>query len=187
MRAGRLGAWHLTPATDSVHEEVVRVQSCCPNREASQLKKVIVRYTVAVACVVTCNAATAQQSAFDVAERWGLPGTWALRCDRPPSPENTHITYERTDGAFVVRSDAGPLGGLGEVRAAALADDGGIELTIAFKKFATIQTNHIAKNADGQIRAIWNRDDKGNYTVKDGKMTGSGWPSLLLTRCKAGI
>jgi hypothetical protein len=151
------------------------------------LKKAVLRCAVSVACsVLAWAAAIAQPSASDIAERWGLQGTWALSCDRPPSPENAHITYELTDGAFISRNDSGTLKGLGEVTEATLAEDGGIELTLIFKKFAVLQTLHMVKNADGQIRAIWNRDDKGRYTVKDGKLTSSGRPSLALTHCKAG-
>ena len=149
--------------------------------------RTVVRIFVALGCFLSLSdIARAQQQAYEVAEQWGLRGTWALHCDRLPSPENGHVTYAWADGAFVYRRDSGTLQSLGEIISAALADDGGIELTINFKKFAAIHTSHIVKNAEGQVRVIWNRSDKGKYTVKDGKMTGSGWPSLALTYCKAG-
>ncbi len=145
-------------------------------------------FIAAVCLTALVKPALAQRLPLEIAEQWGLLGTWALRCDQPPSRSNTHFTYEpERGGKLIMRNDYGDGANSSEVTEAALTDDGGIEHNLIYKAFSQIRIVHIEKTADGKIRTISNRDDKGKYTMRDGKLVGSGWPSLALTRCKPGM
>jgi hypothetical protein len=144
-------------------------------------------FIAAVYFTAFVNPALAQRLPSEIAEQWGLLGTWAFRCNQPASRSNTHYTYEPEQGGkLIIRNDYGDGANSSEVTSAAPRDDGGIELTFIYKAFSQIGIVHIEKTAEGNIRAISNRDDQGRYTIRDGKLVGSGWPSLPLTRCKPG-
>ena len=123
-----------------------------------------------------------------VLTRWGLAGTWAVRCDLPPSASNSHLRYvvEPDGRAFHLR-DLGDQyeRDRSEILAASIAADGAIHVTINFESLKQVRVVEFAKVAGNpkQVRAISNRQVDGPYTVKDGRFTSNGRETPAQIRC----
>jgi hypothetical protein len=132
------------------------------------------------------DAALARQSPLEVAEQWGLRGSWALHCDQPASRSNPLYFYEQEGGILVIRVEYGDMVTSSDVINASIVGDGDLEMTYDYKTFSQVRTIRLARDQDGKMHAVSNRDDKGNYSIRDGKFTGNGSPSLAFTHCKTG-
>lgn len=128
----------------------------------------------------------AAQMAADAAGGWGLIGTWAPSCDQPPGDRNVHVRYvARDDGRLVMERDLGDptRNDTTEVLAAVVAKDGTIEVVIDLRAFAMVRTYALAKDGDKRVRALWNRQIGGDYTIRDGRFTSNGAEAPWQYRC----
>ena len=140
--------------------------------------------------VLGAMPASAQQEerAGPVLQRWGLVGTWAVRCDLPASGSNSHLHYvvEQDGRAFHLR-DLGDQyeRDRSEILRASIAGDGAIHVTINFESLKQVRIIEFAKVAGkpNQVRAISNRHADGPYSVKDGRFTSNGRETPVQTRC----
>jgi hypothetical protein len=67
---------------------------------------------------------------------------------------------------------------------AKITNDNSIELLIRFEGLSQTRQFVMMKGSDGRIRAKWNRNvDTGEYSIKDGKLVGSGAESVWQKRC----
>lgn len=123
------------------------------------------------------------QSPADAAAAWGLFGTWAVDCTRPASRQNGHLTFVRTNAGVVQLRDFGDLKDKHPVRAARVLPDGGLEIVMDLKGFSTVRTIVFAKESDGKKRAVSNRDEKGSYTIENGKFIANGADTPWQYRC----
>lgn len=142
-----------------------------------------------MALVATAPASAQQQEpAGAVLERWGLVGTWAVRCDLPPSDGNSHLRYvvEADGRAFHLRDLGDKFArDRSEILSASIAGDGAIHVTINFASLKQIRIIEFAKIAGNpnQLRAMANRQADGPYSVQDGRFKSNGRETPAQTRC----
>jgi hypothetical protein len=142
-----------------------------------------VGFSLALLASILSSAGTAaERIAADVAEQWGLVGSWAVDCQRSPGRENPHYSYVRQGATLMVRRDLGDSKDENKVTSAAITDDGGIELVTDFKSISKVITSRYARDNANQFRAMSNKDEKNFYGALDGKLR-SGAPTPIMSRC----
>ncbi|QQS11335.1 MAG: hypothetical protein IPK81_17360 [Rhodospirillales bacterium] len=128
----------------------------------------------------------AAQMAAEAAIKWGLIGTWAPSCERPPGDRNVYVRYvARDDGRVVMERDLGApaRNDTTEVLAAVIGKDGNIEVVIDLRAFAMVRVYALAKDGDKRLRALWNRQIGGDHTIRDGRFTANGAEVPWQYRC----
>lgn len=142
------------------------------------------RHACLIAVLLLVPQTAVGQSPGDVAQKWGLVGTWAEFCDRPPARGNDYATYIRRGGELFLDRDFGDIRDTNRVAAASILPDGMISLSIVFGKLNQTRINVFAIGPDGRRRTMFNSDTHGKFSVKDGILLGSGKPTSWLTRCR---
>jgi hypothetical protein len=123
-------------------------------------------------------------TAAQAARKWGLIGSWAADCSIPLDNAHPLLSYEVTaDDRMMLRRDFGTRKDEQEVSSAEIAGDGLLILRILFPAFKQIRENGIVMLPDGSIRAIFNRNDKGEYSIRNGRFVANGNPTLALHKC----
>jgi hypothetical protein len=136
---------------------------------------------VAGAGLFLTDAAPAQ-SVADHASAWGLLGTWAVDCGRPPSRSNAHLSYIREGQAVVHRRDFGDTMDEHAVIATRLLPDTSLEIVIDLSSLSQVRTVVFKRVGERSMRAMANRDAAGNYSIKEGRLP-DGRPSAVQFRC----
>jgi hypothetical protein len=144
---------------------------------------ILLRFTAIVAVLALPDGARAADVAETV-RQWGLLGTWALDCGRPPARANTYETFVRRGGNVFLDRNGGDYKDSSRISSAAISPKGLLELRIEFTSLSQTRVNVLAKGTDGRKRIITNHDTKGSYTVKDGKFLSNDAQAPWLTRCK---
>jgi hypothetical protein len=116
---------------------------------------------------------------------WGLPGSWAVDCSlRPDRDKGAVLTYEvRPDGRVMYRRNFGDVTDENEVVAAATDADGLFNIMVFFPSQHQTREFGLTLQEDGSLRAIYNRGERGDFTIKDGKFVKTGAPTSALHRC----
>lgn len=106
----------------------------------------------------------------------GLLGTWSLDCSRKPDHDKGALfSYElKPDGRVIYSRNFGDRKDENEVVAAAVNEDGVIELVVFFPGLHQAREFGVVVQDDGSLRAHYNRDQKGHYTIRDGKFVRTG-------------
>ena len=128
-------------------------------------------------------------SAETVAEttrKWGLIGPWSLDCSLPPDRnKGTVLAYEIAPGDRVVhRRNFGDTKDESEVVSAEVSEDGMLNLRVFFPSLKQTREYGLIKQSDGTIRAMYNRNQKDEYSIKDGKFTANGNPTPSQHKCR---
>lgn len=126
------------------------------------------------------------QSPAQVATTWGLTGTWAADCSKPPSREGVHLSYVVRDGRLFYEQNYGEGRSSNEVASARLRADGNIEIVMMFTSMSPPQTrlNVNTKRADGRFRTLESKDvNSGEYSIRDGLFMHNKQPSRWLMHC----
>ena len=133
---------------------------------------------------LTFNASA--ESAAQAAREWGLIGSWALDCSVPPGQgQGTLLVYEvKPDGRLVHKRDFGDAKDENKVLSAVVSDNGILHLRVSFSMLKVTREFGVMKQTDGTIRAMYNRNAKEEYTIKDGNFTANGNPSPSQHKCK---
>jgi hypothetical protein len=131
-------------------------------------------------------SAASVQSVADTLTKWGLSGTWALDCSKPPSSGNVYATYVgRTDGtAFVSRNfgAANRNNGSVELESASVEPDGMIVLRSTFS--GKLREWGFVKLPKGRVRMIFSREVGGDYAIRDGKVLSVGSETPWIAQCR---
>jgi hypothetical protein len=119
------------------------------------------------------------------ATAWGLIGRWSLDCSLPPDRNRgTVLAYEIVPGNRLVhRRYFGDATEENEVLGAEASADGMLNLRVFFPSLKQTREYGLMKQPDGSIRAMYNRDRKGEYTIRDGVLTASGDPTPAQHKC----
>lgn len=135
-----------------------------------------------LALALDASAETAAQAA----RKWGLIGSWALDCSLPPNNgKGALLAYEvQPGGRLVHRRNFGDVKDENAVLGAVVSDNGMLHLRVSFPSLKQTREYGMMKQPDGTIRAMYNRNAKDEYTIKDGKFTANGNPSPSQHRCK---
>jgi len=95
------------------------------------------------------------------------------------------LTYEvRPDGRVMYRRNFGDIIDENEVVAAATDADGLLNIMVFFPSLHQTREFGLALQEDGSLRAIYNRGERGDYTIRDGRFVKTGAPTPVQHRCK---
>jgi hypothetical protein len=67
---------------------------------------------------------------------------------------------------------------------AEVSADGMLNIRVFFPGLKQTREYGLIRQTDGTMRAIYNRDQKDEYTIKDGKFTANGSPTPAQHRCR---
>ena len=131
---------------------------------------------------INASAETVAQTA----RNWGLIGSWARDCSlKPGKNQAAMLAYEIVrDGRVVHRRDFGDTTDENEVVAADVSGDDMLNLRVFFPSLKQTREYGLMMQPDGTMRAIYNRNQKNEYSIKDGNFTASGSPTPPQHRCK---
>jgi hypothetical protein len=134
--------------------------------------------------VLTLHAPAA--TVADTARKWGLIGPWSPDCSLPPDRnEGMVLAYEIARGDRVVhRRKFGAASDESEVIKAEVSGDGMLNLRVFFPRLKQTRAYGFVMQPDGTMRAIYNRNQKDEYTIRDGKFTANGHPTPALHKCR---
>jgi hypothetical protein len=118
--------------------------------------------------------------------KWGLIGAWSADCSLPPDRgKGAVLDYQvERDGRVVMRRKFGDGADESEVVSAEVSGDGMLNLRTYFPSLKQTREGGIAMQPDGSVRAIYNRNQKDEYTIKDGQFTANGALAAPMHRCK---
>ena len=138
----------------------------------------------AVLWIAFAPMASAESLAATV-EQWGLLGSWAVDCAiRPDRDKGALLTYEISkDGRVVYRRNFGEARDESEVVSATVDAEGLLNLMVFFPSLHQTREFGLLLSQDGSLRAIYNRSDRGEYTIRDGKYVKTGAPTPQQQRC----
>jgi hypothetical protein len=140
--------------------------------------------TAAVLWIAMMSLAQAEPLAATV-EQWGLLGSWAVDCSaRPDRDRGALLTYEiRKDGRVMYLRNVGGARDENEVVSATVNAEGLLNLMVFFPSLHQTREFGLLMSKDGSLRAIYNRSERGEYTIKDGKYVKTGTPTPPQQRC----
>jgi hypothetical protein len=132
------------------------------------------------------SSAFADDPIAEVVRQFGLLGPWSIDCSLPPDHANgTVLTYEiGPDGSVVFRRDFGDAGDENQVLAAQVSADGLLNLEVYFPAIRQKRDYGLMMLEDGTLRAIYNRSEKGEYSIKDGKFLATKKPTPAQHKCE---
>src|SRR5262245_4656538 len=118
-------------------------------------------------------------------DKWGLLGSWAIDCSlRPDRDKGAVLTYEvKPDGRVMYRRNFGDAKDENEVVAASADEDGLLDIMVFFPSLHQTREFGLLLQTDGSLRAIYNRGQRGDYTIRDGKFVRTGEPTPAQHRC----
>ena len=122
----------------------------------------------------------------ETVRKWGLLGPWSLDCSLPPDRDKgTVLAYETTsDNGVVHRRNFGDTTDENPVVSATVSSDGMLNLRVSFPALKQTREYGLMLQPDGTMRAIYNRNEKRQYTIKNGKFTTGGKPTPQFHKCK---
>jgi hypothetical protein len=143
-----------------------------------------VRLLLAAQLMLFVTPASADDAA-GVARDWGLIGTWAIDCTKPPKKgQGNTISYEVTSsGGLIYRRDF-DVSDNNEVTEARIEPDHTLILSIVMPQFNQTRENGIAMQSDGSIHSIFSRGEDGSYTIRDGRFVANRKPTPALQKCR---
>ncbi|MCK1361953.1 hypothetical protein [Bradyrhizobium sp. 199] len=141
-----------------------------------------------IAAVMLWAAITPAAGAATLAakvEQWGLLGSWAVDCAvRPDRDKGALLTYEvRKDGRVMYRRNFGEVSDENEVVSATVNAEGLLNVMVYFPSLHQAREFGLLLAKDGSLRAIYNRSERGEYTIRDGKYVATGAPTPVQQRC----
>jgi hypothetical protein len=144
------------------------------------------RYVAVCALIgLVCAGEAHANPTQDAATRFGLPGTWALNCAAPPSPDDEYAHWSLAAGGKLGEFyDDGPTLAHNRYRwdKAALVGSNMIVLDGVFFGNGLGQHVQIIKQG-GRIRVLNSTDSSGRRLVVDGAFPGGGGGPSWFERC----
>ena len=144
------------------------------------------RLTLAFVLSAMLAAQASAETIAETASKWGLIGPWSLDCSLPPDRDKgTVLAYETTsDNGVVHRRNFGDTTDENPVVSATISPDGMLNLRVSFPALKQTREYGLMLQPDGTLRAMYNRNEKRQYTIKDGKFTIGGKPTPSFHKCK---
>ena len=147
------------------------------------------RLALAVLFSLTLTLEVSAETVAQTARKWGLIGAWSLDCSLPPDRnKGTVLAYViASDGRVLHRRNFGESTDQSEVIAAEVSKGGMLNLRVFFSSLNQTREYGLVMQSDGTIRAMYNRNQKGEYTIRDGKFTANGNPTPPQHKCSANV
>jgi hypothetical protein len=135
---------------------------------------------------LTLTLDASAETVAQTARQWGLIGPWSLDCSlKPDRNKGTVLAYEiAPDDRVVHRRNFGDTTDESEVITAEVSTDGMLNLRVFFPKLKQTREFGLIMQPDGTMRAMYNRNQKDEYSIRDGKFTANGNPTPSQHRCK---
>ncbi|MGY4435308.1 hypothetical protein ACVWWO_007785 [Bradyrhizobium sp. F1.13.1] len=143
------------------------------------------RWIAAAVLWVAFTPAAGAESLATTVEQWGLLGSWAVDCAaRPDRDKGALLIYEiRKDGRVMYRRNFGKAKDENEVVSAMVNADGLLNVMVYFPLLQQTREFGLLLSKQGSLRAIYNRSERGEYTIRDGKYVATGAPTPPQQRC----
>ncbi|MET4326224.1 hypothetical protein ABIB80_002048 [Bradyrhizobium sp. i1.15.2] len=143
------------------------------------------RWIAAAVLWVAFTPAAGAESLATTVEQWGLLGSWAVDCAaRPDRDKGALLIYEiRKDGRVMYRRNFGEAKDENEVVSAMISADGLLNVMVYFPLLQQTREFGLLLSKQGSLRAIYNRSQRGEYTIRDGKYVATGAPTPAQQRC----
>lgn len=143
------------------------------------------RLALAVPFLLTLTLNASAETVAETARAWGLIEAWSLDCSvAPDRGEGAVLAYEIASGDRVVhRRNFGATTDESEVVTAKVSGDGMLNLRVFFPKLKQTREYGFAMQPDGTMRAMYNRNQKGQYTISNGNFTANGNPTPSQHKC----
>jgi len=144
------------------------------------------RLALAILFFLTLALDASAETVAETARKWGLIGSWSQDCSLSPDRDRgAALAYEIAPGGHVVhRRDFGDTTDESEVVSAEVSEDGMLNLRVFFPSLKQTREYGLIKQSDGTIRAMYNRNQKDEYSIKDGKFTANGNPTPSQHKCR---
>jgi hypothetical protein len=144
------------------------------------------RLTLAILFSLTLTLELSAETVAQTAHKWGLIGPWSLDCSLAPDRnKGAVLAYVIASGDRVVhRRNFGDTTDESEVVTAEVSRDGMLNLRVFFPSLKQTREYGLVKQPDGTIRAMYNRNQKDEYTIRDGKFTANGNPAPSQHKCR---
>jgi hypothetical protein len=143
------------------------------------------RLLLAAAFSVMVAPHASAETMAETAKQWGLIGPWSLDCMLPPDHgRGTVLSYDIADDRVVHRRDFGDVRDEGEVLSLSVSADGMIHLRVYFPSVKQTREYGMIRQDDGTVRAMYNRNEKNQYSIRDGKFTSNGKPTPPQHKCE---
>jgi len=156
-----------------------------PGGALSEVSGFFSRLLLVMTLSVVIAPRASAESAAEIAKQWGLIGPWSLDCSLPPDHgKGTVLSYEISDDHVVHRRDFGDASDEADVLSLSVSADGMIHLRVYFPSVKQTREYGMIHLPDGTIRAMYNRNDKNQYSIKDGKFTQTGKPTPPQHKCE---
>ena len=135
---------------------------------------------------LTLSLGASAETVAQTARNWGLIGSWSLDCSlKPGKNQDTRLGYEiMGDERVVHRRDFGDSTDENEVVGAEVSGDNMLNLRVFFPAFKQTRQYGLMKQPDGTMRTMYNHDQKGEYSIKDGIFTANGNLTPALHKCR---
>ena len=143
------------------------------------------RWTAAAVLWIAFTCVGRAETLAATVEQWGLLGSWAVDCAvKPDRNTGALLTYEiRKDGRVMYRRNFGNVKDENEVVSATVNAEGLLNVMVYFPSLRQAREFGLMLTEDGSLRAIYNRDEHGEYTIKNGKYVKTGAPTPPQQRC----
>jgi hypothetical protein len=143
------------------------------------------RWITAVVLWAAFTPSAGAETLSATVEQWGLLGSWAVDCAaRPDRDKGALLTYEiRKDGRVMYRRNFGDAKDENEVVSATVNAEGLINLMVYFPSLQQTREFGLLLSKQGNLRAIYNRSERGEYTIRDGKYVATGAQTPAQRRC----
>ncbi len=144
------------------------------------------RLTLALLFFLAFSPGAFAETVAQTVQKWGLIGPWSLNCSlRPDRDEGTVLAYEIVGEDRVVhRRNFGDSIDESEVVTAEISGDGMLNLRVFFPSLKQTREFGLMLQSDGTMRAMYNRNQKDEYTIRDGKFTADGGPTPPQHKCR---
>ena len=145
------------------------------------------RLALAILFSLTLTLEASAETVAQTARKWGLIGAWSLDCSLPPDRnKGTVLAYViASDGRVLHRRNFGESTDESEVVAAEVSKGGMLNLRVFFPSLKQTREYGLVMQSDGTIRAMYNRSQKGEYSIRDGKFIANGNPTPPQHKCSA--
>jgi len=140
--------------------------------------------TLAILFSLTLTLEVPAETVAQTTRKWGLIRPWSLNCSLPPDRnKGTVLAYLASGGRVVHRRNFGDTTDESEVVSAEVSTDGTLNLRVFFPSLKQTREYGLIMQPDGTMRALYNRNEKREYTIRDGKFVANGNPTPPQHKC----
>lgn len=149
------------------------------------MRRCLGRWMAAAVLWIAFASLARAETLAETVEQWGLLGSWAVDCAvRPDRDKGALLIYEiRKDGRVMYRRNFGEAKDENEVVSATVNAEGLLNVMVYFPSLQQTREFGLLLSKEGSLRAIYNRRERGEYTIRDGKYVKTGEPTPPQQRC----